>query len=110
MEIKETHKPDVDGWIPGDYWLQCDVCGVDHRRSEMRQRWDKAWVCEPDWEIRNPQDYVRGIKEKIAVPIARPVPDDNNLITAWTNSTYETFTTDDDDGSWIHRGSLLIVS
>ena len=101
MAIRETHQPDIDGWIPGDYWLQCDECGLDFRRSSMRQRWDKAWVCEKDWEPENPQDFVRGIKEMIAVPVARPEGQEGNLITSWTNDTYETFTASDGDASWI---------
>jgi len=29
-------------------------------------------VCKKDWEPRHPQEFMRGIKEKIAVDIARP--------------------------------------
>jgi len=60
------------GFVAGDYWMVCSVCGFHYRRSQMKERWDKAWVCEKDFELRHPQDFVRGIKEKIAVPIARP--------------------------------------
>ncbi|GAF77397.1 unnamed protein product, partial [marine sediment metagenome] len=95
MSIRETHRSDGDGFIPGDWWLVCDVCGFDYRSSDMKERWDHAMVCTECWEKRNEQEGVRGIAEKIAVPIARPVPDDNNLIKSWTNSTYETFETTD---------------
>lgn len=95
MSIVETHRPDVDSYIPGDWYLVCDVCGVDHRRSDMRKRWDNAWVCKEDWEPRNQQESVRGIPEKIAVPVARPVPATNNLIKTWgESSSYETFSSE----------------
>jgi hypothetical protein len=95
MRIRETHKHDSDSYIPGDYYLVCDVCGLDFRRSDMKERWDKAWVCHNDWEPRNEQESVRGIPEKINVPVARPVPANNNLISSWgESSTYETFTSD----------------
>lgn len=70
--MRETHKKG-DHYKPGDHWLVCDSCGLDYRRSEMRMRWDKLMVCQKDWEPRHPQEFVRGIKEKIAVDIARPV-------------------------------------
>jgi len=69
------------GYIPGDYWMVCDVCGFDYRWSQMRKRWDGAWVCAKDWEPHNPQDFVKARKEKIAVPVARPSQVD------FTNST-----------------------
>jgi hypothetical protein len=95
MGIVETHGHSTDGYTPGDYWMTCDICGVDHRRSDMKKRWDNAWVCLPDWEPRNAQERVRGIPEKIAVPVARPVPVTNNLIQSWGESgNYETFSFD----------------
>ena len=63
------------GWIGGDHWFTCDVCGFDYRASTGKHRWDKMWVCQADWEARQPQDFVRGRKDKITPnnPI-RPVP------------------------------------
>lgn len=69
------------GFKPGDYWMVCDVCGFDYRRSEMSQRWDRLWVCKKDYETKHPQDFVKGVKDKQAVPVSRP--DNLNL----TNST-----------------------
>lgn len=40
----------------------------------MRMRWDNLYVCRADWEPRHPQDYVKGKKDRIAVPNARPEP------------------------------------
>lgn len=77
----ETHRSNVDGYCPGDWWLVCDECGRDFRRSDMRQRWDNAWVCQSDWEPRHPQESVRGIPERISVPVARPVPATVTIVT-----------------------------
>jgi hypothetical protein len=70
--MRETHPNKGGEYIPGDHWLVCDSCGLDYRRSVMRLRWDNMMVCPKDFEPRHPQEFVRGIKEKIAVDIARP--------------------------------------
>ena len=49
----------IPGWIPGDPWMICDVCGGQYRRSVVRQRWDNLMVCPKDFEQRNPQDLAR---------------------------------------------------
>jgi ethanolamine utilization microcompartment shell protein EutS len=59
-------------YIPGDYYMICDVCGFKYRRSDMKERWDGHWTCLKDWEPRHPQDYVKGKEDQQAVPIARP--------------------------------------
>lgn len=61
-----------DTYCPGDYYLICDVCGFQFRRSEMRERWDKAMVCRKDWEPQHPQEFLRGRADRIGVPVARP--------------------------------------
>ncbi len=62
----------------------CDECGFKYRRSQMKERWDHAWVCFNDWEIRHPQESVRGKSEKIAVPVARPEGTDTFILTPIT--------------------------
>lgn len=59
-------------YIPGDYWVICDVCGFKKRRSQTKKRWDGALVCEKDWEPRHPQDFVRNVKDHQAVADPRP--------------------------------------
>lgn len=96
--MRETHPNTGDHYIPGDYWMVCDECGLDYRRSEIRQRWDNAWVCEKDLEPKHPQESVRGIPEKINVPVARPVTAKDNKITSWgESSSYETFTSSNEN-------------
>ena len=44
----------------GDWIADCDVCGRKYKASELTQRWDGLMCCDDDWEIRQPQDFVRG--------------------------------------------------
>ena len=60
------------GYKPGDYWMVCDLCGFDYRRSQMKQTWDGKWVCREDWEPKHPQLEVEGREDIQAVPVARP--------------------------------------
>lgn len=60
------------GYIPGDFWRICDVCGIRYRASQTRMRWDRLMVCEKDWEPRHPQDNVRARPDRMAVPNPRP--------------------------------------
>ena len=54
------------GFKPGDYWISCDRCGEDYRRSQTRKEWNGLVVCRNCWESRHPQDMVRGKKDVIA--------------------------------------------
>jgi hypothetical protein len=43
----------------GTYNAICYVCGFRRKADEMLLRWDGVYVCKEDWEIRQPQDFVR---------------------------------------------------
>lgn len=60
------------GYIPGDFWRLCDVCGFKVRSSQTYKRWDNQMVCRADFEERHPQDFVRGRKDHQNVPDPRP--------------------------------------
>lgn len=65
---------------PADYFkmgawnARCDQCFLKCKSDEMFLRWDNAMVCHRCIEIRNPQDYLRGIPDNPSVPWARPNP------------------------------------
>jgi len=61
------------GWIPGDPWMICDLCGGQFRRSQIQKRWDGLMVCKADFEPRHPQDiaHFKG-PDKQAFKDARP--------------------------------------
>lgn len=58
----------------GDWIADCDVCGRKYKASALTQRWDGLMCCDDDWEIRQPQDFVRGVPDTQIAPWLRPEP------------------------------------
>ena len=56
----------------GDWNAICDICGRHVKASELQKRWDGFMVCEMDFEMRHPQDFVRGVADFQAPPFTRP--------------------------------------
>lgn len=54
----------------------CDQCGREFRAYLLNKRWDGLMVCPGDWEPRQPQDFVRGVADKIVPPWTRPEQED----------------------------------
>ena len=63
-------------YIPGSWNVICDSCGKKIKASEAKQRWDGLIVCPLDFEMRQPQDFVKARADKITVPFTRPRPTD----------------------------------
>lgn len=61
----------------GDWIADCDVCGRKYKASILQQRWDGLMCCPDDWEIRQPQDFVRGVPDTQIAPWLRPEPNDS---------------------------------
>lgn len=61
------------GWYykPGDWNAICDSCGRKFKASQLKKRWDGFMVCNEDFELRHPQDFVKAKNDKIDVPWAR---------------------------------------
>ncbi len=63
----------ADRYVHRDHNVICDRCGFKRKRSNVQYTWDNLLVCFPEcWEIRHPQDFVRGIADKQSVADARP--------------------------------------
>ena len=60
----------------GDWNVQCFRCGRKRKASTMRKQWQGYYVCPAHWEVRQPQDFVRGIKDNMAPPWAQPKTED----------------------------------
>jgi hypothetical protein len=60
----------------GDWIADCDVCGRKYKASQLQKRWDGLMCCRHDWEIRQPQDFVRGVADTQIAPWTRPEPAD----------------------------------
>lgn len=82
-----SYKPSFSS---GDFKAVCDVCGRVYKASALRQRWDGLMCCMRGcWEIRQPQDFVRGVADVMKTPWSRPEPS-NYFIPVGTTLT-ETF-------------------
>lgn len=68
---KKTRNP---GYIPGDHWVQCDICGCACRSSDSMRTWDNLVVCPDDWEPRHEQDFVRS-REDRQTPVGNVRPE-----------------------------------
>ena len=64
-----TSRYDKGNWI-----ADCDVCGRKYKASLLTERWDGLMCCPDDWEIRQPQDFVRGVPDTQIAPWLRPEP------------------------------------
>lgn len=58
----------------GDWIALCDVCGRKYKASNLKKRWDGLMCCDDDWEIRQPQDFVRSIADTQIAPWLRSEP------------------------------------
>lgn len=59
-------------FISGSNNITCDVCSKKIKAHEAHQRWDGLIVCQRDYEVRHPQDFVKARTDQITVPFQRP--------------------------------------
>lgn len=64
-----------DNFILGDSNATCDCCGFKFKQSQLRKRWDGAMVCDADFEVRHPQDFIKARPERNNVQDPRPEPE-----------------------------------
>jgi hypothetical protein len=57
-----------DYFKPGVWNFWCQQCGRKLKADEGKKRWDGLWVGPECFEIRNPQDFVRGIPDNQGIP------------------------------------------
>lgn len=58
----------------GDHNAQCFECGRKFKAGTLKRHWKGYWVCPEHWEIRQPQDFVRGTTDKQTPPWVQPQP------------------------------------
>lgn len=70
----------VSKFVPGEWWVVCDQCGLKAHASKMVKRWDGLIVHQEEsfgcFETRHPQDFVRAVPDLQKVPFTRPEPTD----------------------------------
>jgi hypothetical protein len=58
----------ADYFLEGAWNFYCQECGKKLKSTQGLKRWDGFWVGPECYEIRNPQDFVRGIPDNPSVP------------------------------------------
>ncbi len=66
----------ADRYADGEWNFQCDLCGRKAKSSTAMKTWDNHYVCQHHKEVRNPQDFVAGVKDDQTVPWTRSTPAD----------------------------------
>ena len=60
-------------YIPGEFYRTCDRCGRKVRQSSTAKEWTGLIVCRVGcFEVRHPQDFVRGRRDRQRVNDPRP--------------------------------------
>ncbi len=60
----------------GDWNVVCYECGRKKKGGELWKHWQGYYVCPEHWEIRQPQDFVRGVPDVQQPPWTQPMPAD----------------------------------
>lgn len=61
-----------DYYADGQYNVICDLCSKKIKSNDARKTWDNFYVCAHHKEVRNPQDFIRGVMDNQSVPFSRP--------------------------------------
>lgn len=94
----------------GDWNAACAECGRKRKASQMRQLpvgvpGGSMWVCYPEhWNPRQPQDYVRGIPDKMAAPWQQ------NQVDEYTYQTYNYDASSDEEEVELDNNSDVIIN
>lgn len=64
-------------YVQGQWNAICDRCGVKYKSGQLRREWTGLRVCSGGgtndcFEMRHPQDHVRGKPDRQASPWSRP--------------------------------------
>lgn len=66
-------------YVPGDFYRICERTGFKVRAFHTRKEWTGRIVRDQSFEMRHPQDFVRGVEDKQAAPDPRPRQTDTFL-------------------------------
>jgi len=61
----------ADFLSPGDFNAVCSMCGRKRKASTMEKNWQGLYRCPEHNEPRQPQDFVRNVKDDQSVPWAQ---------------------------------------
>lgn len=78
----------------------CDVCGLKFKSDQLRKRWDGHMVCNEDWEMRHPSDFLRIRTEGPPPPWTRPEKTDTYVTVDYISSSTGNQVTSVPDGTY----------
>jgi hypothetical protein len=58
-------------YVPGEFYRICDRTGFATRAPATKKEWTGLYVKKEVWEIRQPQDFVKGVIDDQTVPDPR---------------------------------------
>lgn len=59
-------------YVGGDFYRICDRTGFKIRAGRTRKEWNGLIVRDKSWEPRQPQDFVKGVRDYQSAPEPRP--------------------------------------
>jgi hypothetical protein len=62
----------ADYYRSGQWNFYCDLCGAKTKASDSMLTWNGLRVCKHHKEVRNPQDFLRGVRDDPSTPWTRP--------------------------------------
>jgi hypothetical protein len=71
----------ADRYADGEWNFYCDLCGRKEKSSRGVKTWDNHYVCQHHKEQRNPQDFLAGVRQSMALPWTRPKVADQYVTT-----------------------------
>lgn len=75
---------EADFYANGQWNFFCDLCGRKEKSGRAMLTWNGLRVCKHHKEIRNPQDFLRGVKDDQSVPWSRPEKEPETFILVCT--------------------------
>ena len=78
--------PKLGYYEAGSWNSTCDICGRGFKFNQLSLAWDNTWRDPDCWEIRQPQDFVRAVKDDMSIPISRPRTNLPSSPAIWHNS------------------------
>lgn len=75
----------------GQWNFFCELCGKKTKSSQGELTWDGRRVCAAHKEVRNQQDFIRGVREDLRVPWTAPEPPDQFVPIDYTRNFQEDF-------------------
>ena len=70
----------ADHYSDGQWNFFCDLCGKKAKSGTGVKTWNNLYVCRHHKEVRNPQDFVKGVRDEQTVPWSRSSPPDTYVV------------------------------